>query len=164
SIPASPTCTPGSPSILRIEPDRKKRRIAPTKPENPHREIVRTHENPDPHPPPVREQRARPPRGHPAGVRRAGHGPGRRDPRRTPVRHPPAAARAGRAGPGPALYEPLDAEHVDRHEFLSPGVVYDEVQPQAERAPGHPAGDGRGPSLSAGSDGPGDARAALADA
>ena len=54
-----------------------------------------------------------------------------------------AAAGIARARDGAALRQPLDAEHVGRHQFLSAGLVYDEVQSQAERAAGRPAGHGR---------------------
>ena len=82
----------------------------------------------------------------------------RADPGRAPRRVAPAAAGAGRARHRPALHEPLDAEHVDRHEFLSARFVYDEVQPEAERAARRAAGPGGAASLPGRGDAPGDAR------
>ena len=66
-----------------------------------------------------------------------------------PWRNAAAAAGTLRAGRGPALRQPLDPEHVGRRQLLSAGLVYDEVQPQAERAAGGPAGHGRPAPLSA---------------
>ena len=53
-----------------------------------------------------------------------------------------AASLAGaeRARRGSALYESVDAQHVDRLQLLSARLVHDEVQPQAERAAGRAAG------------------------
>src|SRR5687768_3707901 len=49
-------------------------------------------------------------------------------PRRAPGELTPSPARTRRTGRGPALYEPLHAEHVDRLELLSARLVHDEVQ------------------------------------
>ena len=62
---------------------------------------------------------------------------------------PPPLAGSRRDRPGPPFRQPLDAEHVDRHQFLSAGVVYHEVQPQAARTPGRPARHGQ-PASAAG--------------
>ena len=70
-----------------------------------------------------------------AGVRRAAStAAARADPAGVPRRRAAAAAGGRRDRPDPALHEPVDAEHVDRHELLSARVVHDEVQPQAARA------------------------------
>ncbi len=71
----------------------------------------------------------------------------------------PAAALAAAPPPLPELAEPdmvrhyrepVDAEHVGRHAFLSARLLHDEVQPQAERAAGGAAGHRRSASLPAG--------------
>ncbi len=62
----------------------------------------------------------------------------------------PPLARARRARRRAALHESVGAQHVDRLEFLSARVVYDEVQPQAKRAAGRTAGPGGSASLSRG--------------
>ncbi len=52
---------------------------------------------------------------------------------RCPRRDSAAVARSRRDRPDPPLRQSLDAEHVDRHQFLSARVVHHEVQPQAAR-------------------------------
>ena len=87
----------------------------------------------------LRDQPSRPALPPAAGVRRAGRAGRDLLPAR-PGRRAAAAAGGGRDRPGPPLHQPVDAEHVDRHELLPARVVHDEVQPQAERAARRAAG------------------------
>ena len=97
----------------------------------------------------VRTLQARLPLGAAAGVRRAGAARRRTAAGRGAGRRAAAAAGIARARDRAALRQPLDAQHVGRYELLSAGLLYDEVQSQAERAAGRPAGHGRPASLSA---------------
>ena len=91
----------------------------------------------------VRDEPPRPALPSAAGVRRAGRRPTTCCRADALGRRAAAAAGSRRDRPGPPLRQPLDAEHVDRHQFLSAGVVYHEVQPQAARTAGRPARPGR---------------------
>src|SRR3982751_1011660 len=77
------------------------------------------------------------------------------DPARAPRRLGAALARAERARRRPALHEPVDVEHVDRREFLPARLVYDEVQPEAERAARGAAGPGGAAPVPGRGDAPG---------
>ena len=78
----------------------------------------------------------------------------------------PAEAMSDTPLPLPELSEPDVVRHfvnlstqelLGRYPLLSARLLYDEVQPQAERAAGRPAGHGRPAPLSAGIDPPGNA-------